>query len=350
MKVHQINIIPTVQKELKPYNYKRVKRLARMSGKSEKEVEDLFVEEYAKLKPQADNKRENKDERYINDAEFDRELVGQLYKSVMKRLGIATDDESLPVSESRVHGFNLEESVKYLLDIGYSEQFVASLKNSPKLALVHYPKYLNQKYKASFERYFERKILNNSYQTEHAVVFYARTLAGFITKLFDAKINPFSKKVIEARTLPISALRSLYKYKFDVLLRYVKAIDVDDFKLKCFRANREMLVMSGKNKLASFTSIGEVVVISKDFDKAIKSIPIGKKLLAGKKLHFSSQKGVDVYVSLEKKEIIIKYRIKIDTQFSVYGIKDLRSWVKEFVVNPCLKPNVSLRAYLKDSL
>jgi hypothetical protein len=76
-----------------------------MSGKSEKEVEDLFVEEYAKLKPQADNKRENKDERYINDAEFDRELVGQLYKSVMKRLGIATDDESLPVSESRVHGF-----------------------------------------------------------------------------------------------------------------------------------------------------------------------------------------------------------------------------------------------------
>jgi hypothetical protein len=98
------------------------------------------------------------------------------------------------------------------------------------------------------------------------------------------------------------------------------------------------------------SSIGEVVVISKDFDKAIKSIPIGKKLLAGKKLHFSSQKGVDVYVSLEKKEVIIKYRIKIDTQFSVYGIKDLRSWVKEFVVKPCLVPNVSLRAYLKDSL
>jgi hypothetical protein len=237
-----------------------------------------------------------------------------------------------------------------LLDIGYSKQFVASLKNSPKLALIHYPKYLNTKYKPQFERYFERKILNNSYQTEHAIVFYARTLAGFITKLFDAKVNPFSKKVIEARTLPISALRSLYKYKFDVLLRYVKAIDVDNFKLKCFRANREMLVMSGKNKLASFTSIGEVVVISKDFDKAIKSIPIGKKLLAGKKLHFSSQKGVDVYVSLEKKEVIIKYRIKIDTHFSVYGVKDLRSWVKEFVVQPCLKPNVSLRAYLKDSL
>ena len=347
MKVHQINIIPTVQKELKPYNYKRVKRLSRMSGKSIKEVEDLFVEEYAKLKPQDDNKRTNADERYINDAEFDQELVGQLYKAVMKRLGI--NDDSSPTSESRVHGFNLEESVKYLLDIGYSKQFVASLKNSPKLALIHYPKFLNPKYKPQFERYFERKILNNGYQTEHAIVFYARALAGFVTKLFDAKVNPFSKKVIDARTLPLSALRSLYKYKFDVLLRYVKAIDIDDFKLKCFRANREMLVVNG-DKLDSFTSVGEILVVSKDFDKAIKSIPIGKKLLAGKKMHFSSQKGVDVYVSIEGKEILIKYRIKIDTHFSVYGVKDLRSWVKEFVVQPCLKPNVSLRAYLKDSL
>jgi hypothetical protein len=126
MKVHQINIIPTTQKELKPYNYKRVKRLSRMSGKSEEYVTKLFDAEYAKLKPQHDNKGETDESRYANDSQFDGELVKQLYTAVLNRLGINSDDS--PTSTSRVHGFNLEESVKYLLDIGYSKQFVASYR------------------------------------------------------------------------------------------------------------------------------------------------------------------------------------------------------------------------------
>jgi hypothetical protein len=219
MRTHHINIIPTVHKELVPYNYKRIKRFSRMSNKSEHEVKKIFEEEYNKLKPQHERKNDSEKTRYVNEEKFDRELEAQLYRAVMERLGI--HDESLSfVSESRVHGFNLERAEKYLLDIGYDKKFVTRLKSSSEITLIHYPKYLDTKFKKAFEFYFEKKILGKNYQIEHPIIFYARTIAAFITHIFEGKKNPFSKVIVDAKTVPVSALRSIYKYKFDVVLRY----------------------------------------------------------------------------------------------------------------------------------
>ena len=339
MRTHHISIIPTVHKELNPYNYKRIKRFSRMSGKSEQEVEQIFKEEYAKLKPQPEQKNDHKETRYIDDSKFDRTLLSQLYNRVMERLGIANESLSF-VMESRVHGFNLERSEKYLLDIGYSKKFVDELKTSPEITLIHYPKYLDSKYKKSFEYYFEKKILGKNYQIEHPIVFYARTLAGFITHLYEAKKNPFSKIVTEAKSLPISALQSLYKYKFDVVLRYVKTLD--GFKFDKFQKASETFDHT-EGRMSNFVSYGEVVLKASDFKTAIKNLKIGAKLQKGNKLHFRSEKGVDLIMSLDGDCLLVKYRIKIDTHFRTYGTKDVRNWIKSFVVKPCLKPSISLR-------
>jgi hypothetical protein len=123
--------------------------------------------------------------------------------------------------------------------------------------LIHYPKYLDTKFKKAFEFYFEKKILGKNYQIEHPIIFYARTIAAFITHIFEGKKNPFSKVIVDAKTVPVSALRSIYKYKFDVVLRYVNSID--GFKFNKFYNAKETFADT-KATVTNFVSTGSVCI------------------------------------------------------------------------------------------
>lgn len=331
--------IPTALTELAPFNHKRISRLSRMSGVSEEEVTDIFDIEYKKLKNQVNNSK-------INKALFDGEMLKQLYVNVMQLLGIQSQALTLSsfTSFSHIHGFNLATAETYLLEIGYEKKFVQSLKISPEFNLITYPKYLDNKFKKEFEFFFEKVVLKNEFHNTHPIIFYAKTLAEFITKLSKENKNPFSPLVKGARNAPLSSLLSLYDYKFNVVLRYVSSLY--GFKINKIAKSKESfsLVLS---KLSNFSSYGSITLKSDDFSKSVNKLKIGKKLLQGNTLHFHTEKGVDILIEIKNKELTVKYRIKIDTHFRTYGVTDIHRWITQNVILPCVKPSLRLRNTIK---
>lgn len=425
---HKIDTKPTVHKTLRPYNYKRLRRLSRMSGKPYKEVASLFSRLYKKLLEDLNAK---KDESYLSDRQLDADMIEQLYQQAMTKLGIANEGltnreqtstqtsisvdkefedevdndtrlfslspkptiktdrsrsgqvyksryrarmasptgiviggESLTSTSSlvlgydnfgeslsRFQGFNIAKAETYLRDLGYSRTFVTSLTRNPTISLVHFPKWLNPEFKADFERFFERALLNRKDKVDHAVVFYARTVAEFVTKLFDRGDNPFNLGVREIRNLPISALALIYKYKFDAVLRYARSLK--GFRICKFMDNKEKYSSMGKGRLSNFVGYGSILLESQtSTDEAIDALRLNKnlssKIKAGTKIRFKSEKGVIVYIQRIADDIRLDYEIQIKSNFRYFSKTDIGRWIKETVVRPCIQPGLRIRSTVKN--
>lgn len=325
-----------------PLNYKRIKRLSRMSNVSEEIVTKIVKQEYRKLKKQSDDKKEKTDTYYINDRQFDNEMVKQLYLNVLHRLGITTGFEST----SEVHGFTIDQAADYLLDLGYSKPYVENLKRSAVLTLISYPKLLKKEFKKKFEYQFEKAVLSNKGQIKHPIIFYAETVGGFITELDSKGIDPFLELIRSIKTLPLSALKSLYRYKFDVVLRYVRLFS--RFRWKTIKSSEKFMVDSGQ--ITGFMSCGIIQLETDNVENALKNINVATRLKQQKKVKVTTTKGVTLMFRLKGNLLEITYWIKIQPRFRFYGIANVKSWVKNFVVKPCLVPPLSLRGRINNNV
>lgn len=324
-----------------PLNYKRIKRLSRMSNVNEDIITKIIHQEFKKLKKQSDDKEEKTDTYYINERQFDNEMVKQLYLNVMHRLGITTGFEST----SEVHGFTLDQAADYLLDLGYSKPYVENLKRSAVLTLISYPKLLKKEYKKKFEYQFEKAVLSNKGQIKHPVIFYAETVGTFITELDSKGIDPFLELIRDIKTLPLSALKSLYRYKFDVVLRYVRLFS--KFRWKGIKNSEKFVVDS--SQITGFVSCGIIQLETDNIEQALKNINIAARLKQKKKAKVTTTKGVVLEFKLAGSNLLeIKFWIKIQPRFRFYGIANVQSWVKKFVIKPCLVPPLSLRGRINN--
>lgn len=334
-------MIAGTEEQQGPFNYKRIKRLSRMSGLQEEAVHNLIVQEYQGLKQQRDEKDLDIGQRALNEAQFDTELLKQLYGRVLTRLGIENDYQM----EAAMHGFDLKSAETYLLDVGYSKPYVENLKRSPVLTLISYPKFLNKKHKKKFEYMFEKELLKNTGQTKHPLIFYAEAVGKFITDFDKRDKDPFSELVKEAKTLPLSALKSLYRYKYDVVLRHIRQFY--GFKWKDVNAVKETFSLS-EHVITDFCSYGTIEMLTEDVDHALRHLNIAAKLKQGKRVVCRTTKGVTLAIQLKGKTLQVRYQIRIDPRFRVYGIRDPRLWIKKFVVKPYLTPPLALRGRISN--
>lgn len=353
--VHKIDIIPTVHKDLNPYNYKRVRRLSRMSGVPEETVMHYFMQEYARIIEEAKAKGA-KDTTHLDSYQ-----LSQLYGNVTSRLGVA--DNSLIVKqksatslsksfEMKAHlsGFDIPTAERYMTEVGYSSNFIQRLKNSPRIELIHYPKYLHTKYKKAFNVFFEKQVLTNKHKTEHAIVFYARTVALFITTLFKAGKDPFSTLIKNASVLPVSALQSLYRYKFNVVARYAYA--VQGFRIEHVAQGKVSWANVTGRKFQNFNSIGTIYLFvrakqrtdmspEKQFYATLDEMGKAGELLKKKPIVFKTEKGVTLVLAIDKNGgkpcLSLRYRIDVTPQFTFDGVDKPEQWVNTHVIGPALK-------------
>jgi hypothetical protein len=107
---HKINIKPTVHADLKPYNYKIVRRLSRISGVDSKTIEQLFLREYARIIAEA------RDANQKDLTHLDAYQLSELYRSVTKRLGVGDND--LVVTKDTSTELNASVSPKFEMRSG----------------------------------------------------------------------------------------------------------------------------------------------------------------------------------------------------------------------------------------
>ena len=336
-------------REARPYNYKRIRRLARMSNKSEDFVLNLLSNKFDEI---VKKMKENGE----GTTHLDSYKLSELYRDVTKELGVA--DEPLTVqassdcdefeSLSHLMGFDVAVAEKYLSEVGYSSNFINRLKTSPRVEMILPPKYLNPMFKNKFLVFFERQMLKNSQRKEHAISFYARTVADFITSLVKDGKDPFTKLIVNARALPISALKSLVKYKYGVVYRYASALS--GFKISKAINEKILYTKVDDRKFQNFSAMGKVYLdvkakpngkpYAKQFNEVLAEMgDIGKKIIGGskKQVALTPEQGVSLILKVEKgskPRLCLSYRIDVRVQFSFDGVSNIDTWINRQVILP----------------
>lgn len=340
--------LPTYSK-LRPYNYSRVKRLSRMSGKTQEEVLKTFNERYEQIVRE-------KQERGEDVTHLDSYQLSELYEQVTKILGVNNEPLTVQASaepatfEANAHlvGFDVAVAEKYLQEVGYTSNFISRLKNSPRVELVQYPKYLHPMYKKKFSTFFERCMLEGNHRKEHSICFYARTVADFITQLVKAKKDPFTKLIMNASVLPMSALQSLFRYKYNVVARYAHALE--GFKSDKAKNDKIAYTKVSSRKLQNFSAFGCVMLdmrpkqTQESYEKQFYAVlsnmgDIGKRLIKEKKqIKLAPEQGVSLILSVVKENgkprLCLKYRIDIRPQFSFDNVENIDGWINKQVIAP----------------
>lgn len=327
--------LTTEDKKKGPYTLKRMRRFSRMSGFPLEDVKNVFVREYKRildLNEASSNKKTNA------------QILSDLYKNVSKILGITSESSAQFVSESRVKGFTVVTASQYLLDMGYSKEFIDSLKSASKISVIPFPPNVKIEYRKEYEKYFEQVILERLHRLDHPITFYAKVIASFVTGIFEAGNNPFNETKSKPKNLPVFALANLYRYKFDILLAFLKTLK--GYKLHSIDFTKEFYSEQDKN-LSDFRSIGFLTLKKYNKKSDLDFLPYSKELMSGKVIKYTNKKGVKALVSSEGDLIKIEYEISINTNLRTYGIKDLKNWIKVRVIDPCFRKKHAFKFWVR---
>lgn len=220
-----------------PFNYKRVKRLSRESGKSFEEVETLLHKIWKELRPGNRSLLDSKETELAKSIQ-DMEAIRHLYRRATVELGLDNspltnkksnrpssedaairrslhdDQNSLTVHPdtetdfdygdhdrltvlATVQGFNDETARDYLISLGYPKSLIETLRDyNGDFGDIGYPSSLQAEHKSAFNRYCSKMLRHGSYKEHGSLVQIASVMARFITGLVVRGVNPFRPEVL----------------------------------------------------------------------------------------------------------------------------------------------------------